>query len=99
MAIGLIQYAIGRRALTGEAWEVANLRRRPLGTSVIGVAFLLFLPFSGSGPGGVPLLGLTGITLVFKVAYFGILGAIAVVLGLALLAVSRPLSRLMGGVR
>jgi POT family proton-dependent oligopeptide transporter len=122
------------------------------GTIVMGVAFLLFLPFSGSGPGGVPLLGLTGIILVFtvaelllspvglslstklaprafptqmvalfflsvalgtamsgtlatyysedhEVAYFGILGAIAVVLGLALLAVSRPLSRLMGGVR
>jgi POT family proton-dependent oligopeptide transporter len=122
------------------------------GTIVMGVAFLLFLPFSGSGPGGVPLLGLTGIILVFTIAelllspvglslstklaprafqtqmvalfflsvalgtamsgtlatyysedrevpYFGILGAIAVVLGLVLLAVSRPLSRLMGGVR
>jgi proton-dependent oligopeptide transporter, POT family len=122
------------------------------GTIVMGVAFLLFLPFSGTGPGGVPLLGLTGIILVFtiaelllspvglslstklapkafqtqmvalfflsvalgtamsgtlatyysedhEVAYFGILGAIAVVLGLLLLAISRPLSRLMGGVR
>jgi POT family proton-dependent oligopeptide transporter len=122
------------------------------GTIVMGVAFLLFLPFAGSGPGGVPLLGLTGIILVFtiaelllspvglslstklaprafptqmvalfflsvalgtamsgtlasyysedhEVAYFGILGAIAVVLGLILLAISRPLSRLMGGVR
>jgi proton-dependent oligopeptide transporter, POT family len=122
------------------------------GTIVMGVAFLLFLPFSGTGPGGVPLLGLTGIILVFtiaelllspvglslstkvaprafrtqmvalfflsvalgtamsgtlatyysedhEVAYFGILGAIAVVLGLILLAISRPLSRLMGGVR
>ncbi|MEV6848295.1 peptide MFS transporter [Actinoplanes sp. NPDC051411] len=122
------------------------------GTIVMGVAFLLFLPFSGTGPGGVPLLGLTGIILVFtiaelllspvglslstklapqafqtqmvalfflsvalgtamsgtlatyysedhEVAYFGVLGAIAVVLGLILLAISRPLSRLMGGVR
>lgn len=122
------------------------------GTIVMGVAFLLFLPFSGTGPGGVPLLGLTGIILVFtvaelllspvglslstklaprafptqmvalfflsvalgtamsgtlatyysedhEVAYFGILGAIAVLLGLILLAISRPLTRLMGGVR
>jgi POT family proton-dependent oligopeptide transporter len=122
------------------------------GTIVMGVAFLLFLPFSGTGPGGVPLLGLTGIILVFtiaelllspvglslstklaprafqtqmvalfflsvalgtamsgtlatyysedhEVAYFGILGAIAVVLGLILLTINRPLSRLMGGVR
>lgn len=122
------------------------------GTIVMGVAFLLFLPFSGTGPGGVPLLGLVGIILVFtiaelllspvglslstklapqafqtqmvalfflsvalgtamsgtlatyysarhEVAYFGILGAIAVVLGLLLLAVSRPLGRLMGDVR
>jgi POT family proton-dependent oligopeptide transporter len=38
------------------------------GTIVMGVAFLLFLPFSGSGPGGVPLLGLTGIILVFTLA-------------------------------
>jgi proton-dependent oligopeptide transporter, POT family len=123
-----------------------------LGTVVMGVAFLLFLPFAGTGPGGVPLLGLTGIILVFTIAelllspvglslstklapeafqtqmvalfflsvalgtamsgtlatyysadhevpYFGILGAIAVVLGLILLAISRPLTRLMGGVR
>jgi POT family proton-dependent oligopeptide transporter len=122
------------------------------GTIVMGVAFLLFLPFSGTGPGGVPLLGLTGIILVFtiaelllspvglslstklaprafqtqmvalfflsvalgtamsgtlatyysedhEVAYFGILGVIAVVLGLILLTINRPLSRLMGGVR
>lgn len=122
------------------------------GTIVMGVAFLLFLPFAGSGPGGVPLLGLTGIILVFTIAelllspvglslstklaprafqtqmvalfflsvalgtamsgtlatyysedrevpYFGILGATAVVLGFVLLAISRPLSRLMGGVR
>nr|WP_296064431.1 peptide MFS transporter [uncultured Actinoplanes sp.] len=39
-----------------------------LGTIVMGVAFLLFLPFSGSGPNSVPLLGLTGIILVFTIA-------------------------------
>jgi POT family proton-dependent oligopeptide transporter len=122
------------------------------GTIVMGIAFLLFLPFAGSGPNSVPLLGLTGIILVFTIAelllspvglslstklaprafqtpmvalfflsvalgtamsgtlatyysedhevpYFGILGATAVVLGFVLLAISRLLSRLMGGVR
>jgi POT family proton-dependent oligopeptide transporter len=39
-----------------------------LGTMVMGVAFLLFLPFSGSGPNSVPLLGLAGIILVFTLA-------------------------------
>ena len=39
-----------------------------LGTMVMGVAFLLFLPFAGSGPNSVPLLGLTGIILVFTFA-------------------------------
>jgi POT family proton-dependent oligopeptide transporter len=122
------------------------------GTIVMGVAFLLFLPFAGTGANGVPLLGLTGIILVFTIAelllspvglslstklapeafktqmvalfflsvalgtamsgtlasyyspahevvYFGVLGAIAVVLGLLLLLITRPVSRLMGGVR
>jgi POT family proton-dependent oligopeptide transporter len=36
------------------------------GTAVMGVAFLLFLPFAGSE--SVPLLGLTGILLVFTIA-------------------------------
>ena len=120
------------------------------GTAVMGVAFLLFLPFAGNDQ--VPLLGLAGILLVFTVAelllspvglslstklaprvfqtqmvalfflsvalgtalsgtlagyydeqhevvYFGVLGAIAVVLGGVLLALSPLLRRLMGGVR
>src|SRR3954454_11026212 len=122
------------------------------GTIIMGIAFLLFLPFAGSGPNSVPLLGLTGIILVFTIAelllspvglsvstklapevfrtqmvalfflsvalgtalsgtlagyysedhetaYFGILGAIAIVIGLLLWLISKPLQRLMGGVR
>jgi POT family proton-dependent oligopeptide transporter len=34
-----------------------------------------------------------------EVAYFGTLGAIAIILGLALLAISSPVRRLMGNVR
>jgi proton-dependent oligopeptide transporter, POT family len=120
------------------------------GTAIMGVAFLLFLPFAGTE--SVPLLGLTGILLVFTIAelllspvglslstklapdafrtqmvalfflsvalgtalsgtlagyysednevpYFGILGAIAIVLGAALLALAPMLRRLMGGVK
>lgn len=123
-----------------------------LGTATMGVAFLLFLPFAGTGPNGVPLLGLAGIILVFtiaelllspvglslstklapavfrtqmvalfflsvalgtalsgtlatyysedhEVAYFGILGATAIVLGAILWLVRKPIERLMGGVR
>ncbi|WIM94360.1 peptide MFS transporter [Actinoplanes oblitus] len=122
------------------------------GTVLMGVAFLLFLPFAGGGPNSTPLLALAGILLVFTVAelllspvglslatklaphafhtqmvalfflsvalgtaasgtlarfydpghetaYFGILGAVAIVLGLALAAAARPITRLMGGVR
>jgi proton-dependent oligopeptide transporter, POT family len=122
------------------------------GTVTMGVAFLLFLLFAGSGANSVPLLGLAGIILVFTVAelllspvglslstklapaafrtqmvalfflsvalgtamsgtlagyysaddevvYFGVLGAIAIVIGVLLWAISRPLQRLMGGVR
>ncbi|MDY7085598.1 MAG: peptide MFS transporter [Actinomycetota bacterium] len=120
------------------------------GTAVMGVAFLLFLPFAGSA--AVPLLGLAGILLVFtiaelllspvglslstklapdafrtqmvalfylsvalgtalsgtlagyysedhEVAYFGILGLIAVILGGVLLTLAPLLRRLMGGVK
>jgi len=120
------------------------------GTAIMGVAFLLFLPFAGTE--SVPLLGLTGILLVFTIAelllspvglslstklapdafrtqmvalfflsvalgtalsgtlagyysednevpYFGILGATAIVLGAALLALAPMLRRLMGGVK
>jgi POT family proton-dependent oligopeptide transporter len=122
------------------------------GTIVMGVAFLLFLPFAGGGPNSVPLLGLVGILLVFtiaelllspvglslstklapaafrtqmvalfflsvalgtamsgtlagyysadhEVAYFGLLGATAVLIGLVIIAISRPLRALMSGVR
>jgi proton-dependent oligopeptide transporter, POT family len=122
------------------------------GTVVMGLAFLLFLPFAGGGPNSTPLLALAGILLVFTIAelllspvglslttklaphvfrtqmvalfflsialgtaasgtlagyysadhetaYFGILGGVAIILGLALAAGSRPIARLMGGVR
>jgi POT family proton-dependent oligopeptide transporter len=123
-----------------------------LGTIIMGVAFLLFLPFAGGGPNSVPLLGLAGILFVFtiaelllspvglslstklapaafrtqmvalfflsvalgtamsgtlagyysedrEVAYFGILGVVAIVVGLIMMALSPMLRRLMGGVR
>ncbi|MEU4216451.1 peptide MFS transporter [Actinoplanes sp. NPDC026623] len=38
------------------------------GTIIMGVAFLLFLPFAGSGANSVPLLGLVGIIFVFTIA-------------------------------
>lgn len=39
-----------------------------LGTAIMGVAFLLFLPMAGGGPNSAPLLGLVGILLVFTLA-------------------------------
>jgi POT family proton-dependent oligopeptide transporter len=39
-----------------------------LGTAVMGVAFLLFLPMADDLPGTSPLLGLTGILFVFTIA-------------------------------
>ncbi|WIE66565.1 oligopeptide:H+ symporter [Curtobacterium sp. MCLR17_036] len=39
-----------------------------LGTGIMGVAFLLFLPFVGTGENGTPLLALVGILLVFTLA-------------------------------
>ncbi|WP_432570536.1 peptide MFS transporter [Kineococcus sp. SYSU DK005] len=39
-----------------------------LGTALMGVAFLLFLPMAGGGPGSAPLAGLVGILLVFTLA-------------------------------
>jgi proton-dependent oligopeptide transporter, POT family len=123
-----------------------------LGTSIMGVAFLLFLPVAGGGPNSTPMLVMTGILLVFTIAelmlspvglslttklapeafrtqmvalfflsvslgtalsgslaeyysaesegaYFGIIGAVAIVIG-ALLAVASPFVRkLMSGVR
>lgn len=38
------------------------------GTVLMGVAFLLFLPMAGTGPGGAPLLGLVGIIFVLTIA-------------------------------
>lgn len=123
-----------------------------LGTGIMGVAFLLFLPFAGGGPNNTPLLAMAGILLVFTIAelllslvglsvstklapavfrtqmvalfflsvalgsaisgqlaalydpkteaaYFGVLGGIAILLGVILLAISRWVLRLMSGVR
>ena len=39
-----------------------------LGTIVMGVAFLLFIPMASTTPNSAPLLGLTGVILVFTVA-------------------------------
>ncbi|WP_431797942.1 peptide MFS transporter [Microbacterium kunmingense] len=39
-----------------------------IGTTIMGVAFLLFLPFAGGGPNSTPLLALVGILFVFTVA-------------------------------
>ena len=38
------------------------------GTTIMGVAFLLFLPLAGGGPNSTPLLALAGILLVFTIA-------------------------------
>ncbi|WP_390623392.1 peptide MFS transporter [Subtercola endophyticus] len=122
------------------------------GAIVMGIAFLLFLPFANGGPASTPLLALVGILLVFTIAellispvglsistklapqvyrtqmvalfflsvalgtaisgqlasfydpnnqvpYFGILGAIAIVVGLLLAAITPFVRRLMAGVR
>jgi proton-dependent oligopeptide transporter, POT family len=39
-----------------------------LGTGIMGIAFLLFLPFVATGKNGTPLLALVGILLVFTIA-------------------------------
>ncbi|MGY4857672.1 peptide MFS transporter [Cryobacterium sp. AP23] len=122
------------------------------GTAIMGLAFLLFLPFVGGAANSTPLLAMVGILLVFTVAelllspvglsvstklapelfktqmvalfflsvalgtaisgqlaewyatapeqlYFGVLGGIAIVLGGILALFTRPILRLMGGVR
>jgi POT family proton-dependent oligopeptide transporter len=122
-----------------------------LGTGIMGVAFLLFLPMAGGGPNSAPLLGLIGILLLFTIAelllspvglslstklaphafrtqmvalfflsvalgtamsgtlakayseqhepaYFGVLGGIAIVLGVVLALLSPFIRRLMSGV-
>ncbi|NKQ55276.1 peptide MFS transporter [Amycolatopsis sp. K13G38] len=123
-----------------------------LGTGVMGIAYLLFLPFVGGGPNSAPLLALVGILLVFTVAelclspvglslatklapeafrsqmvalfflsvslgtalsgslaqyysvenegpYFGVLGAVAIVIGVLLALASPFVRKLMAGVR
>jgi len=123
-----------------------------VGTVVVGVAFLLFVPLAGTGPNGTPLLALAGILLVFcvaelftspvgqslstklapqafrtqmvalfflsvamgsvlagvfaqfysaenEVAYFGITGVVAIVVGLVVIAMVPRLKVLMEGVR
>ena len=123
-----------------------------LGTAIMGVAFLLFLPFAGGGRNSTPLVAMVGILFVFTIAelllspvglsvstklaparfhaqmvalfflsvalgtalsgqlaelyspstegaYFGVLGGIAIVIGVALAAITPWLRRLMRGVR
>lgn len=123
-----------------------------LGTVIMGVAFLLFIPFAGGAPNSTPLLAIIGILFIFTVAelllspvglsvttklapkvfhtqmvalfflsislgtaisgqlatfysadtevvYFGALGGIAIVLGIALAVGSRGVLKLMAGVR
>ena len=123
-----------------------------LGTIVMGVAFLLFLPMASTVPNSAPLLGLVGVLFVFtiaellispvslslatklapevfqtqmvallflsialgtamagvlaeyysddnQVAYFGILGAIAIVVGIVLFLMAPFIRKLMSGVR
>nr|WP_240666075.1 oligopeptide:H+ symporter [Agromyces sp. LHK192] len=123
-----------------------------LGTAIMGLAFLLFLPFAGGGANSTPLLWMVLILFVFTVAelllspvglsvttklapavfhtqmvalfflsvalgtaiagllaefytvveeatYFGVLGAIAIVLGAGLAVGSRGVLKLMSGVR
>lgn len=123
-----------------------------LGTAIMGVGFLLFLPFAGGAANSTPLLAIVGILLVFTIAelllspvglsvatklapqafttqmvalfflsvalgtaisgqlaglyssenelaYFGILGGIAILLGALLALFTKPVLRLMAGVR
>jgi POT family proton-dependent oligopeptide transporter len=123
-----------------------------LGTMIMGVAFLLFLPFAGGGPNSTPMIGLIGILFVFTIAellispvglslstklapeafhtqmvalfflsialgtamsgvlagyyhpdsetaYFGVLGGIAIVIGIVLLLLTPIITKLMSGVR
>lgn len=122
------------------------------GTGIMGLAFLLFLPFVHTGRNGTPLIALVGILLVFTIAelllspvgqsvatklappkfqtqmvalfflsvalgtavtgvlsqyydpadeapYFTVLGLVAVVVGVVLLVLARPVLKLMRGIR
>jgi POT family proton-dependent oligopeptide transporter len=123
-----------------------------LGTIIMGVAFLLFIPMASEVPNSAPLLGVIGVIFVFTIAellispislslstklapkifetqmvallflsialgtamsgvlaryytiedqvpYFGVLGGIAIVVGAVLWVFTKPILRLMGGVR
>ncbi|SFO13754.1 proton-dependent oligopeptide transporter, POT family [Pseudonocardia ammonioxydans] len=123
-----------------------------IGTIIIGLGFLLFVPLAGTGANGTPLLALAGILLIFcigelftspvgqslstklapeafrtqmvalfylsvsmgtvlagvlaafysaenEAAYFGITGAVAIVVGLVVVAIVPKLKVLMEGVR
>jgi proton-dependent oligopeptide transporter, POT family len=123
-----------------------------IGLTVMGLAFLVFIPFAGGGPNSTPLVAILFILFLFTVAelslspvglslatklapeafltqmvalfflsialgsamagvlagyydptdevpYFGFVGGTAIVLGLALAAASKPITRLMSGVR
>ena len=123
-----------------------------IGTIVVGIGFLLFVPMAGTGPNGSPLLAVAGILLVFcmaelftspvgqslstklapeafrtqmvalfflsvsmgtvlagvladfyteesEAAYFGITGAVAIVVGVIVVAMVPKLKVLMEGVR
>jgi len=122
-----------------------------LGTALMGVAFLAFIPMSGGGDNSAPFLGLVGVLFLFTLAelllspvglslatklapaifrtqmvalfflsvalgsamsgylaqfysadsertYFGVVGGVAILLGLLLVALSQPIRRLMAGV-
>lgn len=122
------------------------------GAIIVGIGFLLFLPFAGTGANGTPVIAIVLILLVFTVAelllspvglsaatklaperfrtqmvalfflsvalgsaasgqlagaydpadeipYFGVLGLAAIVVGVVLLALAKPVLRLMRGVR
>ena len=122
------------------------------GTAIMGLAFLLFLPFAGGAANSTPLLAMIGILFVFTIAellispvglsvatklapeafrtqmvalfflsvalgsavsgllaewyltvdeslYFGLLGGIAIAIGIVLALIARPVLRLMSGVR
>ena len=123
-----------------------------LGTIVMGVAFLLFIPMASTVPNSAPLLGLVGVIFVFTIAellispvslslstklapeafqtqmvallflsialgtamagvlaefysdqtqvpYFGILGGIAIAVGVVLILLTPMVKKLMSGVR
>jgi proton-dependent oligopeptide transporter, POT family len=151
-------FIIGLSGAFAAAWAKLGSRQPStpvkfgLAAVIMGMAFWLFLPFSGSGANSTPLLGLVAILFVFTVAellispiglsastklapkayrtqmvalfflsmalgtaiagqlgeyyhqlpetvYFGVLGGVAVVVGIAMLAGSSGVLKLMKGIR